>query len=163
MQIQEHQIHPFPPLFNKDSTKLILGSFPSIKSRESAFFYGHQQNRFWPMISAVFHESTPKTIEEKTHFILNHHLALWDTIGSCSIAGSSDSSITDVIPNDISEILNYAQIQKIICNGSTSYKYFLKYHSDIKIPVVCLPSTSPANAAWSLERLVKAWQEQLIP
>ena len=150
--------HPFPPLYNHASKILILGSFPSVKSREQKFFYGHPQNRFWKVVSAVLGCETPDTIEEKKAFLLEHGIALWDVIASCEITGSSDTSIKNVIPNDISEILEAGNIKQIFVNGKTAEKYYKKYIEDkTGIKAVCLPSTSPANAAWNVERLVSAW------
>lgn len=151
--------HPFPPLYNEDSRILILGSFPSVKSREQRFFYGHPQNRFWKVTAAVFDCAVPQTIEEKRQFLLEHGVALWDTIASCDIVGSSDSSIKNVVPNDLTPILEGAKIERIFVNGKTSEKYYNRYIRDkIGREALCLPSTSPANAAWSVERLVEAWQ-----
>jgi len=152
-------VHPFPPLYNDNSEILILGSFPSVKSREEMFFYGHPQNRFWKVISAVFECDVPTLTEEKKTFLLSHKIALWDVIGSCEITGSSDSSIKNVTPNDLSRIICAANIRKIFVNGKTAEKYFNKYTKEkIGREAICLPSTSPANAAWSLERLVSAWE-----
>ena len=151
--------HPFPPLYNEDSRILILGSFPSVKSREQRFFYGHPQNRFWKVTAAVFDCAVPQTIEEKRQFLLEHGVALWDTIASCDIVGSSDSSIKNVVPNDQPPILEGAKIERIFVNGKTSEKYYNRYIRDkIGREALCLPSTSPANAAWSVERLVEVWQ-----
>lgn len=151
--------HPFPPLYNKDSKILILGSFPSVKSREQMFFYGHPQNRFWKVISAVFECDVPDTIEEKKKFLFEHGIALWDVIASCEITGSSDNSIKNVEVNDLSEIFEEADIRQIFVNGKTAEKYFKKYiEAQINKDAVCLPSTSPANAAWSIERLVEEWK-----
>ena len=156
-------IHPFPPLYDNDSKILILGSFPSVKSREEMFFYGHPQNRFWKVIANIFNEPVPMTIEEKKALLHRNHIALWDVIKSCDIKGSSDSSITNVIANDLSEILEGADIQTIIVNGKTAEKNFNKYTRDaIGREAICMPSTSPANAAWSLERLSEAWGNVLI-
>lgn len=150
--------HPFPPLFDKNSETLILGSFPSVKSREQNFFYGHPQNRFWKVLSTIYNCKLPETIPEKKEFLYSHHIALWDVIASCEITGSSDSSIKNVCANDLSVILNSADIKKIFTNGKTADKYYRKYIKDsVKINAVCLPSTSPANAAWTVEKLVKAW------
>ena len=152
--------HPFPPLYDKDSNILILGSFPSVKSREQQFFYGHPQNRFWKVIAAVFHEKVPATIPEKKALLHAHHIALWDVIQSCDIEGSSDASITNVVANDLSEILKKAPIQRILVNGRTAEKYYRKYtEQQTQRKAICLPSTSPANAAWSVERLVEAWEK----
>ena len=154
--------HPFPPLYDKNSQVLILGSFPSVKSREQMFFYGHPQNRFWKVIAGVFQEKTPETIEEKKYFVLSHHLALWDVIAECDIVGSSDSSIRNVKANDLSEILENAPIQKIIVNGKTAEKLYKKYIEPVTgITAVVMPSTSPANAAWRLENLTEVWGQDL--
>ncbi|MCR4599771.1 MAG: DNA-deoxyinosine glycosylase [Acetatifactor sp.] len=150
--------HPIPPIYDKDSKILILGSFPSVKSREEGFFYGHPQNRFWKVTSAVFGEDTPLSIPEKKAFLLRNHIALWDVIGSCDIEGSADSSIRSVVANDLNVILENADIKQIYVNGQTAYKYYCKYtEKKIGRSAICLPSTSPANAAWSVERLTTAW------
>lgn len=152
-------VHPIAPLYDKNSKILILGSFPSQKSREQMFFYGHPQNRFWKVIATIFESETPKTVEEKRKFILTNRLALWDVIASCDIIGSSDNSIKNVVPNDLSVILSLANIKQIFVNGKTAEKYYNKYIAkQIEQEAICLPSTSPANAAWSLERLVDAWE-----
>ena len=151
--------HPFPPLYNKDSRILILGSFPSVKSREQMFFYGHPQNRFWKVVSTVFRCDEPKTIEEKKRFLFEKGIALWDVIASCEITGSSDSSIKNVKVNDLSVILKEANIGQIFVNGRTAEKYFKKYTKAlINRDAICLPSTSPANAAWSVNRLIEEWK-----
>ena len=153
------QVHPIPPLYDKNSRVLILGSFPSVKSREAMFFYGHPQNRFWKIMAALTDSPVPETVEEKKKLILSNHFALWDSIGSCTIVGSSDSSIRDVVPNDLRIILDHAPITRIFCNGATSLKYYRKYNEPILHRTAhVLPSSSPANAAWSLERLVDAWR-----
>lgn len=152
-------IHPIPPLFDENSEKLILGSFPSVKSREAMFFYGHPQNRFWKLLPLIFDEKIPVTIEEKSALILRHNLALWDSIHSCIITGSSDSSVKDVVPNDLSVIINNSRITQIFCNGALSHKMYMKYiYPQTKIEAVKLPSTSPANAAFSMERLYEQWK-----
>ena len=152
-------IHPIPPLYGEESKTLILGSFPSVKSREAEFFYGHPQNRFWAVIASVFNSEKPETIEEKKELILSNKLALWDVIAQCEITGSSDSSIKDVTANDLSVILKNSKVDKIFVNGKTAEKYYNKYtYPKTGIKAVCLPSTSPANAAWSIERLVNAWK-----
>ncbi len=151
--------HPIPPLYNKDSEILILGSFPSVKSREAMFFYGHPQNRFWKVVSAVCKNVEPKTIEEKRQFLLNNHIALWDVIGSCDIEGSADSSIKNVKANDLSPILNNANIRQIYVNGKTAERYYNLYiRPTLGRDAICLPSTSPANATWSIEKLIDAWK-----
>lgn len=151
--------HPFPPLYDKNSKILILGSFPSVKSREQKFFYGHPQNRFWKVISAVLEAETPTTIEEKRNFLYSNHIALWDVIASCDITGSSDSSIRNVSANDLTEILQTADIRQIFVNGKTAEKYYNKYTKHlIGRDVICLPSTSPANAGWNTQRLIDEWK-----
>ena len=150
--------HPFPPLYDENSKVLILGSFPSVKSREQNFFYGHSQNRFWKVVSSVMDTDTPVTIEEKSNFLHENHIALWDVIASCDITGSSDSSIKNVVANDLTDILKNADIRQIFVNGKTAEKYYNKYICNtIDREAVCLPSTSPANAGWSVEKLVDAW------
>ena len=153
-------VHPFPPLFDKNSSTLILGSFPSVKSRENMFFYGHPQNRFWKVIAALFNERVPETVDEKKKLILGNALALWDSIHSCTVTGSSDSSVKDVVPNDISIIINGSNVKRIFCNGALSYKMYKEYiYPSTNIEAVKLPSTSPANAAYSLERLISEWDK----
>lgn len=150
--------HPFPPLYDGNSKILILGSFPSVKSREQQFFYGHPQNRFWRVLAEIFSCPVLKSIKEKRCFLLGHSIALWDVIASCEIEGSADSSIKSVVPNDLTPILNAADIKKIFVNGRTAEKCYNKYTKNvINKDAVCLPSTSPANAAWSLQRLIDAW------
>ncbi len=151
--------HPFPPLYNENSKILILGSFPSVKSREQLFFYGHPQNRFWKVVSTIYGCDTPNTVDEKKRFLHSNGIALWDVIASCEIIGSSDSSIKNAVPNDLSEILNSADIREIFVNGKTAEKYYNKYTKPVTgRSAVCLPSTSPANAAWTFEKLVDAWK-----
>ena len=154
--------HPFEPICNENSRILILGSFPSVKSREQSFYYGHPQNRFWRILSGVFGEQTPVSIEEKKEFLLSHAIALYDVISSCEIEGSSDSSIKNATPNDIRSIVEGAQIEKIITNGKLAHKLYEKHiASTVALPEICLPSTSPANAAFSLERLISEWRAEL--
>ena len=151
--------HPIEPIYDKNSKVLILGSFPSVKSREQGFFYGHPQNRFWRVVAAVCCATVPVTVEEKKAFLLNNNIAVWDVIQSCDIAGSSDSSIKNVVANDLRIILDNANIEKIFVNGKTAEQYYKKYiQKQIGKEAICLPSTSPANAAWNLERLVEAWK-----
>ncbi|MBR5755090.1 MAG: DNA-deoxyinosine glycosylase [Erysipelotrichaceae bacterium] len=155
---QERIQHPFGPLYSPHSRVLILGSFPSVKSREQSFYYGHPQNRFWSVVAAVLGKEKPQTIEEKRTLIIDNDLALWDSIASCQITGSSDVSIKDVVPNDIGLILESSSVERICCNGRKSYEL---YHRLIEpatgMEAVCLPSTSPANAQWTLDRLIEAW------
>jgi len=156
-------IHPIPPVFDGNSKILILGSFPSVKSREENFFYGHPQNRFWRMLARIFDASVPQTVEEKKRLLLSNNIALWDVIASCDIEGSADSSIKNATPNDLSVILEIADITKIFVNGKTAEKYYNRYiKPKIKREAVCLPSTSPANAAWSFDRLVRVWREEIL-
>ncbi len=151
--------HPIPPIFDKNSKILILGSFPSVKSREEAFFYGHKQNRFWKVISAVFGADEPKNVPEKKDFLLKYGVALWDVIASCDIEGSADSTIKNVTPNDLSPILKTAKIEKIFVNGKSAARYYERYIAPVtEISAITLPSTSPANAAWSIERLTNEWK-----
>ncbi len=156
-------LHPIPPVYDRNSKILILGSFPSVKSREEGFFYGHPRNRFWNVTAAVFDTAVPQNIDEKKAFLLRNHIALWDVIGSCDITGSADSSIKNVSANDLDLILKQADIRKIFVNGKTAYKYYRKF-SEIKTgrPAVCLPSTSPANAAWTVERLTESWRSEIL-
>ena len=152
-------VHPIPPLFDENSKTLILGSFPSVKSREAEFFYGHPQNRFWSVLAELHGVKKPETVEEKKKLVLKNNLALWDVIQSCEIVGSSDSSISNVTANDLSIIINNSKVDKIFVNGKTAEKYYNKYtYPKTGIKAICLPSTSPANAAWSLARLVEAWK-----
>ena len=152
-------IHPIAPVFDEHSRILILGSFPSVRSREEMFFYGHPQNRFWQVLASIFACDVPATVEAKKNFLLSHHIALWDVIASCEITGSADSSIKNVIPNNLSVILDHADIRAIFVNGKIAEKYYNKYlREKVKRDAICLPSTSPANAAWRLQKLTEAWQ-----
>ena len=152
-------IHPIPPLFAEDSKTLILGSFPSVKSREAEFFYGHPQNRYWAVVAAVFGCEKPETIEEKKKLVLSNKLAMWDVIGECEIEGSADSTIRNVTATDLSVILKNCPIERIFVNGKTAEKYYNKYtYPKTGIKAICLPSTSPANAAWKLDKLIEAWK-----
>ncbi len=156
--------HPFPPLYDARSRVLILGSFPSVASREAAFFYGHPQNRFWRVLSALFDAETPAGVDEKKALVLQNRLALWDTIAACEIAGSSDASITGVRANDLRPILAAADIRAIFCNGGTSFKWYNKLLRDaLGREAGLLPSTSPANARWTPERLTEAWGAAILP
>jgi len=157
-------LHPIPPVWDGQAETLILGSFPSVRSRESGFFYGHPQNRFWRVLAGVFSDAVPASTAEKTDFLHRHRIALWDVIACCEITGSADSTIRNVIPNDLTEILHAAPIRKIVTNGQTADRLYRRY----LLPVtgreaICLPSTSPANAAWSADRLTEAWRVILIP
>lgn len=150
--------HPFEPIYDANSNVLILGTFPSVKSREHHFYYGHPQNRFWKVISTLIHTKLPQSIEAKKAMLLAHGIAIWDVIQSCDIVGSSDSSITNVIPMDFSRILAQSQVKRIFANGAMAAKLYQKYcEQSTGIPIIKLPSTSPANAAFSLEKLLNEW------
>ena len=161
----EYVVHPFEPVVDDACKILILGSLPSVASRENSFYYGHPRNRFWKMLASVFEEPVPQTIEEKTAFLLRHHIALYDSIYACRIQGSSDSSITDITPANLQAILSRAPIHAILCNGQASWKTFMRHQASslpASIETFCLPSTSPANAACSLEKLVAAWKPVIL-
>ena len=164
-----HVVHPIPPVFAADSEILILGSFPSVKSREQQFFYGHPQNRFWRVLAGVFGGPVPESIDEKRAFLLAHHVAVWDVIRSCTITGSSDTSIRDVQPNRLEEIIAGSRVgTRIFTNGAKAWSLYRKYlfrdpaSAVYQIPATKLPSTSPANAVWSLQRLTEAWREAIL-
>lgn len=157
---QQRVSHTCYPIFDGDCNVLILGTFPSVKSREAAFYYGHPQNRFWKTIAGIFKEETPSTPEEKTAMLLRNHIALWDVIESCEITGSSDASIRNVVPNDLSIILSQCTIRHIYGNGEMAVKLYNRYLRDITgQEIIKLPSTSPANASYSLERLIHCWKQ----
>ncbi len=150
--------HEFDPVFDENSRILILGTFPSVKSREQAFYYGHPRNRFWKVVSQLLEEPLPETVEQKKAMLLKNRIAVWDVIESCDIAGSSDSSIRNVVPTDLSLIFRTADIRKIYANGATAKRLFDRYQRKaIHRGIIGLPSTSPANAAWNLPRLTGAW------
>lgn len=152
--------HPIPPVYNEHSKIMNLGSFPSVKSREELFFYGHPQNRFWKVLAAVFERQVPQTVEQKKTLLLECGVALWDVIASCDIEGSADSTIKHVIPNDVGQILETADIRCIFVNGKTAGKYYDRFLRDrLNREAICLPSTSPANAAWNFERLIEQWRQ----
>lgn len=158
--IYEHVTHTFEPIFDEQSQALILGTFPSVKSRENQFYYGHPQNRFWKLLAEIFNRTVPTTIEEKKAFLLRHHIAIWDVVAKCDIAGSSDSSIRNVAANDLQIILKQAPIRQIFANGGKAYELYQKYAYDkTGREIIKLPSTSPANAAFSMDRLIQQWKE----
>ena len=158
----ERVIHPLNPIYNERSEILILGSFPSVKSREAAFYYGHPQNRFWRVLAEIFQSPLPADNGERRGLILSNRLALWDVIASCRVRGSADNAIAEATPNDLSQILSAAPIGRILVNGRTAEKYYMKFqYPKTGILPTVLPSTSPANAAWSLERLTAAWRAAL--
>lgn len=153
------QIHEIRPVYDADSRILILGSFPSVKSREQGFFYGHPRNRFWKVLAGILRQPVPANTEEKKEFLLRNRIAVWDVIASCTIRGSSDSSIRDVVPVDLSVILEKADIRQIFTNGSTSDRLYRKYlQPGTGMGAQRLPSTSPANAAFSYEQLCDEWK-----
>ena len=155
----EHIVHTFQPVFDEHSEILILGTLPSVKSRENQFYYGHKQNRFWKVLAKICEESIPETIEEKKEMLLRNHIAIWDVIESCDIIGSSDSSIRNVVPNDIAGVLAQTNINKIYANGKTAEKLYKKYIEPVtRQEITGLPSTSPANAAYNLEKLSECWK-----
>ncbi len=192
----QHISHGFEPVFDGRSRVLVLGSFPSVLSRENAFYYGNPQNRFWRVIAACMGEPTPpnegeplqgdgcaaflgeepllageahpatleESIEAKRALLLRHGIALWDVIESCDIKGSSDASIKNVVPARIERVVSAAPVRAVVCNGGTAGRLYKRYlQKRVGIEAVVLPSTSPANAAWSLERLVARWSEALRP
>ena len=163
MAESSRQTHEFAPVYDEHSRILILGTFPSVKSREQHFYYGHPQNRFWKVLASLTRwPQIPQTIEEKKQMLLQNGIAIWDVIQSCDIAGSSDSSIKNVVPSDIGSILKNSGIKRIYANGNMAKKLYEKYIlPEIGVPIIGLPSTSPANAAYSLERLKESWKQIL--
>ena len=154
--------HEFPAVYDRDSRVLLLGSIPSPKSREVGFYYGHPQNRFWKVLAAVLGETIPETIPQKKAMLKRHHIALWDVLESCTIVGASDTSIEDAVPNKIAALVARSKVTRIFCTGATAHKLYQKYcAADVGIDAVKLPSTSPANCAISLERLVDAYRDIL--
>ncbi len=159
----QHVCHEFEPIFSSDSRILILGSFPSVKSREQQFYYGHPQNRFWKVLAALTGYPIPQNVEEKKSMLIENRIAIWDVIQECEIIGSSDSSIRNVVPADLNLILQQAPIEQIYANGNTAKKLFEKYQKKTcGREIIGLPSTSPANAAFSLERLMEQWKQILF-
>lgn len=158
MVTYENIHHEFEPIYDQNSRVLILGTFPSVKSREQNFYYGHPQNRFWRVLAGLTNETVPETIDEKKSLLLRNHIAIWDVIASCDITGSSDSSIKNVVPVDLNRVLENSRIQQIFANGGTAKKLYEKYQKKhTGRDIIGLPSTSPANAAFRLERLLEAW------
>ena len=152
-------VHNIQPIFDSHSQILILGSFPSVKSREGEFFYDHPQNRFWRVMAAVLECPVPVTHEQKRVFLLSHGIALWDVIASCEISGSSDSSIKNAVPNDLSRIILHSNVKAVFCNGGTAFKFYEKYsRQSTGMPAMKLPSTSPANAVFSIHKLSEEWR-----
>ncbi|MBQ4576914.1 MAG: DNA-deoxyinosine glycosylase [Firmicutes bacterium] len=162
MKDYKHITHEFEPIFDEQSRILILGTLPSVKSREGQFYYHHPQNRFWKVLAQICKTQTPETIAEKKAMLLSNGIAIWDVVQSCDIIGSSDSSIKNVTPADLSVILKKAPVKTIFLNGGKAWELYQKYCKEMtELPAVKLPSTSPANAAWSLEKLVTVWKEEL--
>lgn len=156
------QAHPFPPVVDAGCTTLILGSFPSVRSREDGFFYGHPQNRFWRVLAAVFGEDVPADVPAKKALLLRHRIALWDVIARCEITGSSDASVKNAVPVDVRQVTDAADIRRVICNGALAAKLYRRHLLPTTgIAAFTAPSTSPANAAWSLPRLTEAWRALL--
>ena len=157
-----HCSHEFPPYFNGDSKVLVLGSFPSAKSRAEAFYYAHPQNRFWRVLGGAYNEPAPVNLNEKKDFLKRHFIALWDVIECCDVLCSSDLSIKNAVPTNIVCLIKKCPVERIILNGKAAERYFFKFQKEIKLPVFSLPSTSPANAAWKLESLIETWKCALI-
>ena len=155
-------VHPFEPVVDEGCTVLVLGSFPSVKSRENGFYYGHPRNRFWPMLAAVYGEEVPQDIPSRKSLLLRRHIALWDAALSCDIDGSMDQDIRNVVPTDLAPVLSRADIRLVLANGALAGRLYRRYQQKTTgLPLEVLPSTSPANAAWSLQRLSRAWSSYL--
>ena len=155
----EHIIHTIPPVYDKHSTRLILGTMPSSRSREADFYYGNKQNRLWKILEAVFDEKTGDSKEEKIEFLLKNRLAMWDVAAECDIEGAADSSIKNVMPNDFTGIFHVAAVAKVYTTGKAAFKLYqslcsLKYN----VPFYYLPSPSSANCAMSFEKIVSAYR-----
>lgn len=162
MKQYTHIVHSFEPVFDSRSRVLILGTLPSVLSREANFYYGHPQNRFWKVTAALTGKALPKTTDEKRQLLLKSGIAVWDVIAECDIIGSSDASIKNPVPTDLSVILRSADIRAIFANGATAARLYNKHQRSITgREIIALPSTSPANAAWSLDRLTDKWSEIL--
>ena len=157
----KNSVHSFDPISNEHSNILILGTMPSVQSRESGFYYAHPRNRFWTVLARSFGQPAPASVEEKTQLLLSNGIALWDVLASCEITGSDDSSIREPFYNDIAVFVGGKSIQKILCNGKKAYNLYHRQF-DLPIPVISMPSTSPANAAWSAERLTEAWKPEIL-
>lgn len=154
--------HTFEPVFDENSKVLILGTFPSVKSREQGFYYGHPRNRFWKILAELWQEPVPEGIDQKKKFLLSHGIAVWDVVASCDIVGSSDSSIKNVVPADLNRVLDHAPIRRIFANGGKAYSLYQKHAFPITgQEAIKLPSSSPANAGWQMERLLEAWRQIL--
>lgn len=155
----EKIVHPIPPVFDSQSRVLILGTMPSPKSRESGFYYGHPQNRFWRVLAALWNEQVPETTEEKRAFALQHGIALWDVLASCSIVGASDASIRDAVPNPIGDLLRQTRIHSVVTTGKTAGKLYQKFcFPQTRKTAIVLPSTSPANCRIPMETLITEYK-----
>lgn len=151
--------HPFEPVYDTRSRILILGSFPSVRSRQQGFYYGNARNRFWPVLGQLLGDMPPEDVPGRRDWLLGHRVALWDVLSACQITGSSDASIQQAVPNDISRILQQADIRAIYCNGQTAARHYTAYAEAKGLMAAhTLPSTSPANAAWQMDRLLEAWR-----
>lgn len=162
MSSLEHVTHPFAPEYDSASQILILGSFPSVQSRKQNFYYAHPQNRFWKVLGEIFNEEVGSTAKQKKAFLKSHHIALWDVIEQCSIHGSSDSSIRDVTPTNLSSLLEQSEITTIFCNGKKALQLFDRYQKPNGLHAIYLPSSSPANAAFRLDKLVEVWKPLIL-
>lgn len=163
MKDEDVLFHPFEPVWTARSTVLILGTFPSVASREKQFYYGHTRNRFWAVIAGLYGEDVPETTDARKTLLVRHNIAVWDVLRSCGITGSDDASIRRPAPNDIAGLVSKSAIGKILLNGKKAHELYMKYCAgEIEVPAVCLPSTSPANAAWGLERLLEAWGAEIL-
>lgn len=160
-EVRKSVTHKFPPFYRQNSEILILGSFPSVKSREAEFYYAHPQNRFWRVLAACFDCDLPITLPDKMDFLEANKIALWDVIEQCEIIGSSDASIRSAVPTDLIGLIDRTSISRVILNGKTAERYFYKFHTDFPLTPLTLPSTSSANASWNLERLMTAWRAAL--
>ena len=175
---EQHVVHPLAPVFDSNSTTLILGTMPSPKSREYGFYYMHPQNRFWKVLAAVYGEplqfannDTPAAIEERRSLILRHHLALWDVLKSCDISGAGDATIRNPVPNDFSALFAQAPITRVCCTGTTAFKLYTELclnNPDARCPqttgidTIPLPSTSPANQGrWPFDTLLAEYKKYL--
>ena len=155
----ETVVHTIPPLFAPDSRVLMLGSIPSPKSREVGFFYGHPQNRYWRVLAAILGEDAPQSIAEKRAMCLRHGIAMWDVLASCEIVGAGDSTIRNPMPNDLAGLVAKTQVRAVFATGQKAAALYRKYcERQTSLPVTALPSTSPANAAWTFERLCEAYR-----
>lgn len=153
----------FPPCCGDDARILILGSYPSPLSFESGFYYGHPRNRFWPLLAGLLGDAVPQSREEKIAFLLRRKVALWDVLDNCDIRGAADASIRSPVYHDVEGFLATAPVKALFFNGAQAENLFMKSGQKLTLPAKRLPSTSPANAAWSMERLRTSWGEAILP